>query len=112
MLRSVARAAAAAALHRSGVLALHRATAFRDAALILLYHRVLRPQDVPPDVDPAIYVTPDTFEMHLQFLRRTFDVVDLDDLLAWRERRRTFSRLPCAITFDDGWADNFTNAYP
>src|SRR4051812_2433299 len=112
MLRSVARTAAAAALHRSGVLALHRATAFRDAAIILLYYRVLRPQDLPHGIDPAIYVTTDTFEMHLQFLRRRFDVVDLDELLAWRERRRTFARVPCAITFDDGWADNFTNAYP
>ena len=107
-----ARAVLATALHHTGILGTQRHLLLRDRALILLYHRVLRPEEVPPDVDHGIYVTTSTFETHLRFLSRTFDVVDLDDLLAWREGRRRFSKPPCAITFDDGWIDNYTNAFP
>jgi peptidoglycan/xylan/chitin deacetylase (PgdA/CDA1 family) len=112
MLKSVLRRTVSAAMHYAGLFSLHRRLALRDQAVILLYHQVLAPDQVPPDVDHGIYVTTDTFDTHLRELRRSYDVVDLDDLLAWREGRRTFSRTPCAITFDDGWADNYTNAFP
>jgi peptidoglycan/xylan/chitin deacetylase (PgdA/CDA1 family) len=77
-----------------------------------MYHRVLTPPEVRPDLDPGMFVTTSAFEAHLAFLRDAFEVVDLETMLEWREGRRTFERTPCAITFDDGWADNYTNAFP
>jgi peptidoglycan/xylan/chitin deacetylase (PgdA/CDA1 family) len=112
MMKSGARALVASALHFSGVFAVHRRIQLRGGAVIVLYHRVLRPSEVRADLDPAIYVSTDTFERHLGFLSRTFEMVNLDALVAWRQGRRTFAKPPCVITFDDGWADNFTNAYP
>ena len=111
-MKSAARTLLASAFHYSGMLALQRRITLRNSALILLYHRVLNASEVHPQLDPAIYVTTQTFERHLRFLTRRFTMVDLDDLLAWREQRRSFIRPPCVITFDDGWIDNFTNAYP
>jgi peptidoglycan/xylan/chitin deacetylase (PgdA/CDA1 family) len=110
--RTTARAALANVLHYSGALRLHRHLALRDRALVLMYHRVLTPPEVHPDLDPGMFVTTPAFEAHLAFLRGAFEVVDLEMLFEWREGRRTFDRPPCAITFDDGWSDNYTNAFP
>jgi peptidoglycan/xylan/chitin deacetylase (PgdA/CDA1 family) len=56
-------------------------------------------------------VTVATFEQHLAFLRRHFDMVPLGTLAAdppmGHERRPR-----CAITFDDGWRDNYELAFP
>jgi peptidoglycan/xylan/chitin deacetylase (PgdA/CDA1 family) len=59
-----------------------------------------------------MYVSPETLRMHLAVLRKHFEIVDLRD---WVERTRTAQPLPvraCAITFDDGWRDNFEHAFP
>lgn len=59
-----------------------------------------------------MYVHPDTFAMHLETLQDHFEIVRLAD---WVERARTGRPLParaCAITFDDGWRDNYEHAYP
>ncbi len=78
-----------------------------DARIILTYHRVLN--EVPRyPYDPAMYVTAATLEMHIRELGRSFEFVPVDDILGdgnARGRR-------CAITFDDGWLDNYTNALP
>lgn len=78
-----------------------------DARIILTYHRVLT--DVPHyPYDPAMYVTAATLEMHIRELGQSFEFVPVDDILSegkGRGRR-------CAVTFDDGWLDNYTNALP
>lgn len=81
--------------------------------VVLTYHRVL-PQD-HPDLEceqPGMYVTPATLAMHLDVLRRHFTLVHLDDWLEARARGDALPRLACAITFDDGWRDNYEFAFP
>jgi peptidoglycan/xylan/chitin deacetylase (PgdA/CDA1 family) len=86
----------------------------RAKALILMYHRVLPPGELSADyVQPGMYVTPETFERHLRFVRRHFDVLPMRDLLQkWREGTWTDSARYCVLTFDDGWLDNYLYAYP
>lgn len=88
--------------------------ALAGRALILMYHRVLPPQAAAEGfVQPGMYVTPATFECHLQWLTQHFEVVTLRSLVdkwdsgSWDERARY-----CVITFDDGWVDNYRYAYP
>src|SRR5947207_6960570 len=87
----------------------------RGKAMILMYHRVVPPLALSATyVQPGMYVTPDTFERHLRFLTDHFELVSLHDLLGkWEARAQwnTSSRY-CAVTFDDGWLDNYVYAYP
>lgn len=111
-MKSITRAAVAAGLYGSGLLRLYCRLFFRNRGLVLMYHRVLREDEVKSGVDPGMYVTIAAFERHLKHLRDVFTLVGLDDILAWLEGRVTFARPPCAITFDDGWRDNHRNAFP
>lgn len=77
---------------------------------VLAYHSVAGqgPDGLSPwRIDPA------AFERQLRFLRRRgYRSVTLED---FRERRRTFGRFsgrPIMLTFDDGYADFATDAWP
>jgi peptidoglycan/xylan/chitin deacetylase (PgdA/CDA1 family) len=81
--------------------------------VVLMYHRVL-PENSPAGKaeEPGMYVSPETFDLHLTELKRRFELVHLDE---WLRRAREGLRLPklaCAITFDDGWRDNHEFALP
>ena len=86
----------------------------RGRAVILAYHRVLRAEDLGESfIQPGMYVLDDVFEKQMRFLKDAFEIVPLADLLTrWRtgawDRRARY----CAITFDDGWLDNYLHAYP
>lgn len=105
------RSAYAQVLHGIGVVNRAR-RALRDRSLVLMYHRVLADEEVSPDIKPGMYVTRETFERHLAYLAAHHDVVGLDDLHEWMHGRRQYRRIPCVITFDDGWLDNYTKAFP
>lgn len=81
--------------------------------LILMYHRVMPRDDATRQFEqPGMIVAPETFEMHLRVLRRHFELMRLGD---WVQTARSGAPLPqraCAITFDDGWRDNYTWAFP
>lgn len=79
--------------------------------LILMYHRITLPSKT---IQPGMYVTPDTFDRHLQFLSERFTVLSLKDLLAILidKKNGTFEKPVCVITFDDGWRDFYDHAFP
>jgi peptidoglycan/xylan/chitin deacetylase (PgdA/CDA1 family) len=91
-----------------------RAARHRGKAVILAYHRVLRAEDLDEDfVQPGMYVLADVFEKQMRFLKDVFAVVPLSELLArWRTGAWDTGARYCAITFDDGWLDNYLYAYP
>lgn len=75
------------------------------SAWVLFYHRVF------PDT-PASDVTVAEFEWQMDFLARRCDVVSLEEVAAHARGERRLARPSVAITFDDGWFDNFVYAYP
>ena len=78
-----------------------------------MYHRILPESDSRfADEEPGMVVTPDTFRAHLEILREFFELMSLSE---WHERQQSGKTLPiraCAITFDDGWRDNYEYALP
>jgi peptidoglycan/xylan/chitin deacetylase (PgdA/CDA1 family) len=81
-----------------------------EQSVILMYHRIVSPALTSEYVEPGMYVKPATFKMHLSILDKFFNVVSLQELTDNSHKR---SKKPlCAITFDDGWLDFYTNAYP
>jgi peptidoglycan/xylan/chitin deacetylase (PgdA/CDA1 family) len=76
-------------------------------ALILMYHRVAE-----VDLDPwGLCVTPQHFAEHLEVLRNQVRVFSLQQLTQEIEEGKPIHR-SVALTFDDGYADNFLNAEP
>jgi peptidoglycan/xylan/chitin deacetylase (PgdA/CDA1 family) len=80
---------------------------------VLMYHRVLPAEDPERKVEqPGMYVSPETLDMHLTILRQHFDLVHLDDWIRAAAGGQPLPRLACAITFDDGWRDNYVHGFP
>jgi len=82
--------------------------------LILMYHRIIPYEEAGPGVQAGMYVEPDTFEMHIRYLKNRFKIISLSDIFNNLQGLKTMkSNLPiCIITFDDGWYDFYKYAYP
>ena len=79
---------------------------------IVTYHRLT---DTPLDQItyslPYLFVTEETFERHLDFFKKHYTIINFSDINQYKYTKR----LPpnsLIITFDDGYEDNFTRAYP
>jgi glycosyltransferase involved in cell wall biosynthesis/peptidoglycan/xylan/chitin deacetylase (PgdA/CDA1 family) len=48
----------------------------------------------------------------MDYVRRNFDVISFRDLLAIEDQECTAPRRPLIVTFDDGYRDNYTQAFP
>ena len=81
--------------------------------LVLMYHRVLPSSLLSEDIEDGMYVTTESFEMHLKYLKKNFNVLPVsalgDSSLSDLKMR---SKSPiCFITFDDGWYDFYEYAF-
>jgi peptidoglycan/xylan/chitin deacetylase (PgdA/CDA1 family) len=85
-------------------------TAAPYSFIILMYHRVIPDQEVRKGVQAGMYVTPKTFEYHIRFLKKYFHLVPIFEVLSNIERPHV--KPLCVLTFDDGWYDFFTYAFP
>lgn len=113
MFRECIKNVVAVLLHRTGILSFLVLRRLRGRAVVLTYHRVLPPEYLARTFShPAIVVSPDVFARHIAVLNRYFACLGLDEF-SERMKRRDFSDAAyCLITFDDGWRDNYTFAFP
>jgi peptidoglycan/xylan/chitin deacetylase (PgdA/CDA1 family) len=102
-----------AILYYSGALWLFAVTRLRGRIVVLTYHRVIpRPLQTDSFSSPGIVVSPETFELHMRFLRRYMHpicVTELAELVRSGARPKLGT---CVVTFDDGWYDNLEHALP
>ncbi len=112
-LKAIAKTAMGETLLRTGVWRRHlEKMARRNETIILTYHRVLEKWDRTLDYSqPGMVVTAETFERQLQFLKQNFEIVPLSYFLNPTHNTQPPKPL-CAITFDDGWRDNYEIAFP
>jgi len=84
----------------------------RGTLTVLTYHRVIPQQhQLFSNIEPGMRVSTDSFEMHLRILKEYFQPIRLDDWVEDRINTISSASRYCAITFDDGWRDNYDHAY-
>jgi peptidoglycan/xylan/chitin deacetylase (PgdA/CDA1 family) len=77
---------------------------------VLLYHHIGPSR---PGTFPELTVSADRFARHIQWLaRRGYVGICPADWLAWCRKGRPLPRKPVLLTFDDGYADLTTHAFP
>ncbi|MFQ5952972.1 MAG: polysaccharide deacetylase family protein [Candidatus Omnitrophota bacterium] len=79
----------------------------RRVVPILMYH------SISDDKESTLSVMPENFSRQLEFLDRSgYSVISLDELVESINRGKTYLPKTVVVTFDDGYKDNFTNAFP
>lgn len=111
--RQLIRLLLGALLYYSGIFTwLLRRKARRGAVCVLGLHRILsEARRSRCHSQAAIVLNDSVFEELLAFLVRHFELVSLG-CLTTKDWDTGNPRPKCAITFDDGWEDNYTTAYP
>lgn len=87
-----------------------RRTMAAHSGLILNLHRVLPVDESSLCYDPHLVLSEPAFISLLRMLRQDYSIVPLDDLLS--DPRGSAGRPKVALTFDDGWEDNYRVAFP
>lgn len=78
-----------------------------------MYHRVLPADDSRGRFEePGMIVTPTTFRRHLEWLAPHMKFVRLQEWAMAVRAGRDVPQRACAITFDDGWRDNYEYGFP
>lgn len=91
----------------------HTRKASAPSLLVLMYHRILPASD-PRSLceEPGMTVTPESFRNHLSILSQYFDFINLYEWISQQKKHTGRAGNLVAITFDDGWADNYEFAFP
>lgn len=80
-------------------------------ATILVYHSVS--SNIDKSNLPTDSVSSEAFEKQIRFLReRSFKVISLKDLVYYLKEGEEIPEKSVVITFDDGYKNTFSNAYP
>jgi peptidoglycan/xylan/chitin deacetylase (PgdA/CDA1 family) len=100
-------------MYLSGLLGISRHCRRTNTALILRYHSVGGEDgSVPIYIDPSLCVPLSAFELQMRFLREYYTPVSLDHICEAIAEGYSFPPRAVAITFDDGYRDNFSYALP
>jgi len=77
----------------------------------LLYHKI---DKRTPDVKiGGAFTSPRSFERQIRFLKKHgIKFLTASEMVAYYVEQRRFPERTVCVTFDDGWKDNYTNAFP
>lgn len=101
---------ASEALNKTGLIRLLRHATASRGGLVLALHRVLPVEEWSSCYDPHLALSEPAFVSLLRLLQRDYDVVPLREMI--EDPRGHDGRPKVAITFDDGWEDNYRVAFP
>ncbi len=102
--------AVASALDKAGIISLVRKFRSTRGGLVLTLHRVLPAEEARSSFEPSVTLTDTVFEQLLILLHQEFQVVSLTQLI--NQPVDIQGRQRVALTFDDGWADTYSCAFP
>ncbi len=101
------------ALYGSGLLGLYHRLRNRRTLTVIMFHRVLSPDDPRwASCDPDYTLDSGLFAACIAFFARHYRVVDESRVLEAHHGGRPLPHRALLITFDDGWRDNADFALP
>ena len=115
LLKRAVKPAITSALYHSGFYGLQISDPKQKSwALVLNYHRVNGQAPNGSRFDTAFEkgVTKERFERHMRFLKEHLHPMPLTEVGDRIRKGKTFPPKTVAVTFDDGYLDNYTVAYP
>jgi peptidoglycan/xylan/chitin deacetylase (PgdA/CDA1 family) len=83
----------------------------RPSLIVLNFHRIGDAEKTPYD-SGAFSCSTAEFHWQVGHLKRRYRIVDLDEAVEIVRGRTAMSRPSVLLTFDDGYRDNFDQAYP
>jgi peptidoglycan/xylan/chitin deacetylase (PgdA/CDA1 family) len=84
-----------------------------DSLTVLCYHRVLDAGDpIRARGHPALFTSTHVFERQMELLAVRFHPVTLSEVVRWMDGHGQIPRRAVLVTFDDGWSDTYTKAFP
>jgi peptidoglycan/xylan/chitin deacetylase (PgdA/CDA1 family) len=75
---------------------------------VIMYHHIDENSQ-----ESKLSVSPESLERQMRFLRKNnYNIVSLRELAELMKNKRRIPYKTIAVTFDDGYKDNYTNAFP
>lgn len=108
MHKKILLAASANQLYILDAYAFLRSKFKRSQNFILMYHRVSPKQD-NWSLEP---ISPQNFEMQIKYFNDNYNIIALEDFAYIIKSGKLLPKKAIAITFDDGYKDNYQYAYP
>jgi peptidoglycan/xylan/chitin deacetylase (PgdA/CDA1 family) len=85
----------------------------REVIPILMYHHVGVPGASADAIRRDLSVSPENFEAQLRYLiEHGYEPITLNSLIMHLQLGRALPPKPVVLTFDDGFKDQYSNAYP
>lgn len=82
------------------------------SCIILAYHRFVDDHSTYLSKGPVMHHHIREFEKEIVYLRKHYDIISIEEAVDRIRKGEKFRRTAVVITFDDGYLDNFTLAYP
>lgn len=79
---------------------------------ILLYHGVTSAESVGIENYSKKHIDKDSFVSQMKFIKKKCNVVSMDEIIEIFENNKEISPNTVAVTFDDGFKNNYTDAAP
>ena len=84
----------------------------KSKLIILYYHRVIDKKELANLKSNDMSVDIDLFDDHMHFLKNNYNCISEDELLSAIIKGEKLPYYAVWITFDDGYKDNYLNAFP
>ncbi|WP_152050222.1 polysaccharide deacetylase family protein [Tautonia marina] len=94
-----------------GLLRVIERLARRPCLLVLAYHRIGDPASTP-DYGPVFSATPEDFRAQIKVIQRAFRLLNPTELVDAASGEMPLTEPCAAITFDDGYRDQYHHALP
>ncbi len=82
------------------------------ACIQLLYHQIVDNESNILDKGPVVHHRFKDFEQEIRFLKQNYKIIGMDEFADTINGIRSKFRPSVVITFDDGYLDNYTLAFP